>query len=65
VITAADYQLAREHVVKGTSLPAADRCDLNDDDDCDVEDLAVLQRLVNLVLPPPVTLDRCDAYLSP
>jgi hypothetical protein len=65
VIAAADYQLAREHVIKGTALPAADRCDVTGDSACDVEDLAVLERLVNLVLPPPPLGDRCEAYTAP
>lgn len=29
------------------------------------EDLAVLERLVNLVLPPPPLLDSCEAYTTP
>jgi hypothetical protein len=65
VISAADYTLAREHVVKGTTLTAADRCDVTADGDCDVEDLAVLDRLADLVQPPPAGVDRCDAYTAP
>jgi hypothetical protein len=30
-----------------------------------VEDLAVLERLVGLVLPPPPLVDRCEAYTTP
>jgi hypothetical protein len=65
VIAAADYTLARQHVVKDTPLDYPDRCDVTNDGDCDVEDLAVLDRLVGLVQPPPAGVDRCDAYTTP
>jgi hypothetical protein len=63
-ITAADYQLAREAVVKtpGGSFDL-DFCDVNGDAACDVEDLAILQRIVNA--QPATVVDACTAYSSP
>ncbi len=60
-ITGADYQLAREAVVKTPSGSFdADFCDVNADAACDVEDLAILQRIVSA--QPASLLDACPAY---
>jgi hypothetical protein len=60
-ITSADYQLARAAVVKPTGPPFdPDFCDVNGDAACDVEDLAILQRIVNA--QPASLLDSCPAY---
>jgi hypothetical protein len=63
-ITAADYQLAREAVVKtpGGSFDP-DFCDVNGDTACDVEDLAILQRIVNAQSASVV--DACEAFGAP
>jgi hypothetical protein len=63
-ITAADYDLARAAVVKPTGPPFdANFCDVNDDTSCDVEDLAILQRIVNA--QPASVLNGCQAYGGP
>jgi hypothetical protein len=62
-ITSADYQLAREAVVKtpsGSFNP--DFCDVNGDAACDVEDLAILDRAVNAQTGN--VLDACPGYLG-
>ena len=63
-ITVADYTLARTAVVKPTGPPFdAAFCDVNDDSSCDVEDLAILQRIVNA--QPASVLNGCTAYGAP
>ena len=63
-ITSADYTLAREAVVKtpGGSFNS-NFCDVNDDSSCDVEDLAILQRIINA--QPANVLNGCQAYGGP
>jgi hypothetical protein len=64
-ITVADYQRARE-AVAGRTLSGAfdpDRCDVNADSACDVEDLAILDRIVSAA--PAGLLDACPAYTGP
>jgi hypothetical protein len=63
-ITNADYQLAREAVVKtpGGSFDP-DFCDVNGDAACGVEDLAILQRVVNA--QPASVENGCPAYGAP
>jgi hypothetical protein len=60
-ITSADYTLAREAVIKDADPSFdADFCDVNGDAACDVEDLAILDRVVNA--QSATVLDACPGY---
>jgi hypothetical protein len=63
-ITGADYQLAREAVVKtpGGSFDP-DLCDVNGDAACDVEDLAILQRVLDK--QSASVQNDCNGYGAP
>jgi hypothetical protein len=64
LLTAQDYERLREHVV-GATLGGpldADRCDLDGDADCDVEDLVPLQRALGAA---SADLTGCPAWAGP
>jgi hypothetical protein len=64
-LTLADYQAARDALVDPTpELPFdPQRCDVNGDSACDVEDLALLDRLTRGA--PATLVDGCEAYTGP
>ena len=64
-ITATDYQLAREYVVRGSTGGGFDplRCDVTGDGVCGVADLAVLDRIRRGA--PATIMNHCTAYGGP